>query len=99
MSRARVPRAAPRALIRSIVTRGSLDAEGCDTVLVETDGVRQRKVELARLTGGTIVVLVPGMGGGVQSMKAGIMEFAGVFVIGQPDRPCARGRASSTGGV
>jgi len=96
VSRARVPRAAPRALIRSIVTRGSLDAEGCDTVLVETDGVRQRKVEAAH---GTIVVLVPGMGGGVQSMKAGIMEFAGVFVIGQPDRPCARGRASSTGGV
>jgi len=73
-----------------------LDAEGCDTVLLETGGVRHQKVEAAH---GTIVVLVPGMGGGVQSMKAGIMEFAGVFVIGQPDRPCARGRASSTGGV
>jgi LAO/AO transport system kinase len=87
--------------IRSMATRGWLgglaaattdmtvlmDAAGRDVVLVETVGVGQAEVEIARLAGVTVVVLVPGMGDDVQAIKAGIMEIADVFVINKSDQP------------
>jgi LAO/AO transport system kinase len=89
--------------IRSMATRGWLgglaaattemtmlfDAAGFDVVLVETVGVGQDEVEIARLADVTLVVLVPGMGDDVQAIKAGIMEIADVFVINKADLPGA----------
>src|SRR5713226_5338392 len=89
--------------IRSMATRGCLgglaasttdmavllDAAGKDVVLVETVGVGQDEVHIARLANVTIVVLVPGMGDDVQAIKAGIMEIADVFVINKSDQPGA----------
>ncbi len=93
----------PGVFIRSMATRGALgglaaaatdvalllDAAGRDTILVETVGVGQGEVEVARLADVTVVVLVPGMGDDVQAIKAGIMEIADVFVINKSDRPGA----------
>jgi LAO/AO transport system kinase len=89
--------------IRSMASRGTLgglaaattdlalllDAAGKEVVLIETVGVGQDEVEVARLADLTILVLVPGMGDDVQSMKAGIMEIADIFVINKADRPGA----------
>ncbi len=89
--------------IRSMATRGwlgglaraatemtmLLDAAGRDLVIVETVGVGQDEVEVARLAGVTMVVLVPGMGDDVQAIKAGIIEIADVFVINKSDLPGA----------
>jgi LAO/AO transport system kinase len=89
--------------IRSMATRGWLgglaraatemtmlfDAAGRDVVIVETVGVGQDEVEIARLAGVTLVVLVPGMGDDVQAIKAGIIEIADVFVINKSDLPGA----------
>lgn len=89
--------------IRSMATRGHLgglsavtsdmalllDAAGKDVVLIETVGVGQDEVEIARLADATVVVLVPGMGDDVQAIKAGIMEIADVFVINKADQPGA----------
>ena len=89
--------------IRSMATRGwlgglaaattdmtvLLDAAGKDVVLVETVGVGQDEVEIAKLADATMVVLVPGMGDDVQAIKAGIMEIADVFVINKSDQPGA----------
>ena len=86
--------------IRSMATRGSLgglssttadvatvlDASGRDLVLIETVGVGQDEVDIVRLADVTIVILVPGMGDDVQSLKAGIMEIADIFVINKSDR-------------
>jgi len=66
-----------------------LDAAGCDVVLVETVGVGQDEIEIAKLADVTVVVLVPGMGDDVQAIKAGIMEIADVFVINKADQPGA----------
>ena len=66
-----------------------LDAAGLDTVLIETVGVGQDEVEIAKLADVTVVVLVPGMGDDVQAIKAGIMEIADVFVINKADLPGA----------
>jgi GTPase len=85
--------------IRSMATRGSLgglarttadvttvlDASGRDLVLVETVGVGQDEVDIVRLADITIVILVPGMGDDVQTIKAGIMEIADIFVINKSD--------------
>jgi LAO/AO transport system kinase len=90
----------PGIYIRSMATRGSLgglarstadavtvlDASGRDLVLIETVGVGQDEVEIVRLADVTIVMLVPGMGDDVQSIKAGIMEIADIFVINKSDR-------------
>jgi LAO/AO transport system kinase len=90
----------PGIFIRSMATRGSLgglarttadvtsilDASGRDLVLVETVGVGQDEVDIVKLADVTIVVLVPGMGDDVQSIKAGIMEIADIFVINKADR-------------
>jgi len=89
--------------IRSMATRGQLgglaptahdvvtilDAAGCDVVLIETVGVGQDEVEVARLADATLLLLVPGMGDDVQMFKAGVMEIADVFVINKADRPGA----------
>jgi LAO/AO transport system kinase len=86
--------------IRSMATRGSLgglsqatsdaalllDAAGKQYVLVETVGVGQGEVEIARLADCTLVVLVPGMGDDVQNLKAGLMEIADIFVLNKADR-------------
>lgn len=89
--------------IRSMATRGQLgglaaaardvalilDAAGCDVVFVETVGVGQDEVEVARLADATAVLLVPGMGDDVQTFKAGVMEIADLFVINKADQPGA----------
>src|SRR5437660_5462017 len=86
--------------IRSMATRGNLgglarattdvatalDASGKDVVLIETVGVGQDAVDIVRLADITIVILVPGMGDDVQTIKAGIMEIADIFVINKSDR-------------
>jgi LAO/AO transport system kinase len=93
----------PGVFIRSMATRGWMgglartttdmtvlfDAAGLDVILVETVGVGQDEVEIARLADVTIVVLVPGTGDDVQTIKAGIMEIADVFVINKSDLPGA----------
>lgn len=90
----------PGIYIRSMATRGSLgglaqttadvttvlDAAGRDIILIETVGVGQDEVDVARLADVTVVVLVPGMGDDVQTIKAGIMEVADIFVINKSDR-------------
>jgi len=90
----------PGIFIRSMATRGSLgglaratadvstvlDASGRDRVLIETVGVGQDEVDIVRLADVTIVILVPGMGDDVQTIKAGIMEIADIFVINKSDR-------------
>jgi len=90
----------PGIYIRSMATRGSLgglarttadvstvlDASGRDMVLIETVGVGQDEVDIVRLADITIVILVPGMGDDVQTIKAGIMEIADIFVINKSDR-------------
>ncbi|MBL8222418.1 MAG: methylmalonyl Co-A mutase-associated GTPase MeaB, partial [Bryobacterales bacterium] len=89
--------------IRSMATRGQmgglargtlemallLDAAGREAILIETVGVGQDEVEIARLADVTLVVLVPGMGDDVQAIKAGIMEIADVFAINKSDQPGA----------
>lgn len=89
--------------IRSMATRGwlgglarsatemclLLDAAGFDVILVETVGVGQAEVDIARLAAVTVLVLMPGMGDDVQAIKAGIMEIADVFVINKSDQPGA----------
>jgi len=90
----------PGIYIRSMATRGSLgglasttadvatviDASGRDLVMIETVGVGQDEVDIVGLADVTVVVLVPGMGDDVQTIKAGIMEIADVFVINKADR-------------
>lgn len=90
----------PSIYIRSMATRGSLgglarttadvtsvlDASGRDVILIETVGVGQDEVEIVRLAEVTVVILVPGMGDDVQTIKAGIMEIADIFVINKSDR-------------
>ncbi len=86
--------------IRSMATRGYLgglaqstgdaalllDAAGKQMILVETVGVGQGEIEIVRLADCTIVVLMPGMGDDVQSLKAGLMEIGDIFVINKCDR-------------
>jgi len=90
----------PGVFIRSMATRGALgglavatadmtlllDAAGFDLVIVETVGVGQDEVEIARLAAVTVVVLVPGMGDDVQAIKAGLLEVADILVINKADR-------------
>jgi len=90
----------PGIYIRSMATRGSLgglarttadvttvlDASGRDLIMIETVGVGQDEVDVVRLADVTILILVPGMGDDVQTIKAGIMEIADIFVINKSDR-------------
>lgn len=93
----------PDVFIRSLATRGSvgglnskiieitslLNAAPFDLILVETVGVGQSEIEIAGLADVTVVVLVPEGGDEVQTMKAGLMEIADVFVVNKSDRPGA----------
>ena len=63
-----------------------LEASGKDVLLIETVGVGQDEIEIARLADIILVVLVPGMGDDVQSLKAGVMEIADLYVINKSDR-------------
>jgi GTPase len=90
----------PGIYIRSMATRGSLgglarttadvttvlDASGRDLIMIETVGVGQDEVDIVRVADVTVVILVPGMGDDVQTIKAGIMEIADIFVINKSDR-------------
>jgi LAO/AO transport system kinase len=90
----------PGVFIRSMATRGSLGglaratgevitllrAFGHDWVLVETVGVGQTELDIMRLADTTVVVLVPESGDAIQTMKAGLMEAADVFVVNKADR-------------
>jgi LAO/AO transport system kinase len=93
----------PGVFIRSMATRGIpggiaratadlatlLDAAGRDVVIIETVGIGQSEVEIARLAQVTILVMVPGAGDDVQAMKAGVLEVADIFVINKTDLPGA----------
>jgi LAO/AO transport system kinase len=91
----------PNVFIRSLATRGSLGglhpkiieisdllkAASFDYIIIETVGVGQSEIEIAGLADVTIVVVVPEAGDEIQTMKAGIMEIADVFVVNKADRP------------
>jgi LAO/AO transport system kinase len=93
----------PNVFIRSLATRGSLgglnpkifeitdvmQAAGFDYIIIETVGVGQSEVEIAGVADVTIVVLVPEGGDVIQTMKAGLMEIADIFVVNKSDRPDA----------
>ena len=89
--------------IRSMATRGSygglpktassvvkvLDAAGKDIIYIETVGVGQTEIDIMEASDTTVVVLVPEAGDTIQTMKAGLMEIADVFVVNKADRPGA----------
>ena len=93
----------PGVYIRSLATRGSLgglsaatretcdvlDAFGIDRILIETVGVGQSELDVARTADTSLVVLVPESGDSIQTLKAGIMEIADVFTVNKADRPGA----------
>ncbi|MBI4459026.1 MAG: methylmalonyl Co-A mutase-associated GTPase MeaB [Acidobacteria bacterium] len=93
----------PEVFIRSLATRGALgglsaaaldaamvlDAAGKDVVLLETVGVGQDEVAVARIADVSVLLLVPQMGDEVQTFKAGVMEIANVFIINKADLPGA----------
>ena len=86
--------------IRSMATRGTLgglcqgardvarilDAAGHEVILIETVGVGQDEIEVVKAADLVVVVCVPGQGDGVQTLKAGIMEIADLFVVNKADR-------------
>ncbi len=88
------------AYMRSMATRGHLgglaratedvltviEASGRDVLLVETTGVGQGEIEVVGLADVVAVVLVPGMGDGVQALKAGVLEIGDVYVLNKADR-------------
>lgn len=90
----------PNVYIRSLATRGSLGglhpkiieitdllkAAPFDYILIETVGVGQSEIEIAGLADITVVVVVPESGDEVQTMKAGLMEIADIFVVNKADR-------------
>ena len=93
----------PGVFIRSMATRGSLgglatstrevcdllDAAGFDRLLIETVGVGQSELDVAKMADSTVVVLVPESGDGIQTLKSGIMEIGDLFVVNKADRPGA----------
>src|SRR5207342_3269710 len=66
-----------------------LDAAGYDIVVIETVGVGQDEVEVARAAHTTVVVSAPGLGDDIQAIKAGILEIADIHVVSKCDRPDA----------
>jgi LAO/AO transport system kinase len=86
--------------MRSMATRGALgglcnatagaikalDAFGKDFILVETVGVGQDEIDIVKTADSTLLISVPGMGDGIQAMKAGVMEIADIFVVNKADR-------------
>jgi LAO/AO transport system kinase len=99
--------------IRSLASRGSpgglaeateeaadlLDAAGFGVVLVETVGVGQGEIEVARIADAVVVVLAPGSGDAVQGMKAGLLEIADLVVVNQGDRDGAEALAQALDGA
>jgi LAO/AO transport system kinase len=93
----------PGVFIRSMATRGSLgglaaatrevcdvlDAYGFDRILIETVGVGQSELDVARTADTSLVVLVPESGDSIQTLKAGLMEIADIFCVNKADRPGA----------
>ena len=93
----------PGIYIRSLATRGSLgglssatravadvlDAFGFDRIIIETVGVGQSELDVARAVDSNIVILVPESGDSIQTLKAGLMEIADLFVVNKADRPGA----------
>ena len=93
----------PGVYIRSLASRGSLgglsaatreacdvlDAFGIDRILIETVGVGQSELEVARTADSSLVILVPESGDSIQTLKAGLMEIADVFAVNKADRPGA----------
>jgi len=93
----------PNVFIRSMATRGSrgglattteevtdlLEAFGFDRILIETVGVGQTELDVAASADTTVLVLVPEAGDGIQTLKAGVMEVADVYVVNKSDRPGA----------
>lgn len=87
--------------IRSMGTRGMLggltsavydvveilDASGKNVVIVETVGVGQAEVDIVKIADTTLVVVVPGLGDSIQTLKAGMMEIADIYVVNKADRP------------
>ena len=66
-----------------------LDAFGIDRILIETVGVGQSELDIARTADTSLVVLVPESGDSIQTLKAGLMEIADIFVVNKADRPGA----------
>ncbi len=93
----------PGVFIRSMATRGAqgglattteevadvLEAFGFDRILIETVGVGQTELDIAATAESTVLVLVPESGDGIQTLKAGVMEIAEIYVINKSDRPGA----------
>jgi len=87
--------------IRSMATRGHLggvaaatsdvvrvlDAAACQVIIVETVGVGQAEVDIARMAHTVVVVEAPGLGDDIQALKAGLMEVADIFVVNKSDLP------------
>ena len=91
----------PGVYIRSLATRGHmgglsssvqylvtlLDAAGFDLIILETVGVGQEEVEVKDLAQTTVFVTVPGLGDGIQAMKAGVLEIANLYIVNKADQP------------
>ena len=94
----------PGVFVRSLATRGALgglsqaagnaihvmEAMGKDIIIVETVGIGQQEIDIINHAHSVAVVLVPGMGDEIQTMKAGLMEIADIFVINKANRAGAR---------
>jgi LAO/AO transport system kinase len=90
--------------VRSLATRGALgglshaagnaihvmEAMGKDIIIVETVGIGQQEIDIINHAHSIAVVLVPGMGDEIQTMKAGLMEIADIFVINKANRAGAK---------
>lgn len=93
----------PGVFIRSMATRGTpgglaratgnlvtmLDAASFDVIIIETVGVGQSEVDVAKLAQVTMLVMAPGSGDDIQTMKSGVLEVADIFVINKADYPGA----------
>jgi len=97
----------PEVFIRSMANRGRLgglswatsqalrvlDVAGCDVIMIETVGVGQAEVEIASTADTTVVLVAPGMGDGVQTAKAGVLEIGDIYVVNKADRDEAQATA------
>lgn len=93
----------PGVFIRSLATRGHagglsrsvmplvtlLDAVGYELIFLETVGVGQEEVEVKNLAHTTVFITIPGLGDGIQAMKAGVLEIADIFLVNKADLPQA----------
>jgi LAO/AO transport system kinase len=103
----------PCVFIRSMASRGKLgglslatpamihllDAMGFDVVIVETVGVGQEEIDVARYVDTTLLVQVPGLGDAIQAMKAGVLEIADIYVVNKADLPEASNTAKEIRGM